>query len=48
MPFSEFLRLTQVIRNLYGRDCASKFFESNVSQFYNLGDFDPRNHLSIH
>lgn len=36
MPFLEFLALVKVIKMLYGRDFAEKFFTNNISQYYNL------------
>lgn len=45
MPFIEFLALVKVIKMLYGRDFAEKFFTNNISQYYNLNSeslFDTR------
>lgn len=48
MPFSDFLRLCTTIRSLYDKSIAQSFFERNVSQFYNLGNFDPKKTLVSH
>jgi len=36
MNFSEFLKLTQVLRMLYGQSVAIDFFQKNASLYYNL------------
>jgi len=36
MLFSEFLDLVKVMKMLYGREIAEKFFTKNVTSFYNL------------
>lgn len=45
MSFEEFLKLSTTIRSLYSKEIAIQFFEKNVGQFYNLGNFNPRNPL---
>lgn len=45
MPFSDFLKLCQTIRAIYDKNKAQQFFEKNVSQFYNLGDFTKKSSL---
>lgn len=39
MPFDEFLKLCTTIRSLYDKSTAVAFFEKNVGQYYNLGNF---------
>jgi len=36
MNFSEFLKLTQVLRMLYGQSVAIDFFQKNANLYYNL------------
>ncbi len=36
MSFGEFLKLVNVVKMLYGRSVAEKFFTNNVDQYYNL------------
>lgn len=36
MQFTEFLQLVKVIKMLYGRQFAEKFFTNNISLFYDL------------
>lgn len=41
MPFEHFLKLCTTLRALYSKEIAQAIFESNVGQYYNLGDFRP-------
>lgn len=36
MPFNEFLDLVKVMKMLYGREIAEKFFAKNIQLYYNL------------
>jgi hypothetical protein len=36
MTFLEFLQLVKVVRMLYGRDVAERFFTKNINKYYNL------------
>ncbi len=42
MTFNDFLRMTTVLRNLYGKQFAIDFFEKNVKKFYNFADWKPK------
>jgi len=36
MRFDEFLKLTNTLKMLYGRDIAEKFFTKNIHLYYDL------------
>ena len=36
MLFNEFLDLTKVLKMLYGREIAEKFFTNNIGMYYDL------------
>jgi len=38
MQFTEFLQLTKVLKMLYGREIAEKFFAKNISLYYDLNN----------
>lgn len=36
MPFTDFLKLVTVLKVLYGRDIAERFFQKNIDKYYDL------------